>query len=141
MNNTFMTCTRSSPRLSNIRRERWLQYFNNAAERCNYSTVRDVQQLIQQYEFENEYQKKKIMYAIYKIFIEYPFIVAQFPKVRQVSIQKIEEYIQKGLIGRSAIDKKIKSVFYKFKDMLLFIHLYPTYVEQRQCNCKKIVIS
>lgn len=121
--------TRSSPRLLNIRRNEWIRYFDNVSERRDMNIVRSIRQLLIRYETENTYRKKKILCAIYELFIEYPFIMAEFPKVREVSIRKIHEYNEKHSIGRSKIDKNIIDVFRKFKDMMLFIHLHTSYVE------------
>jgi hypothetical protein len=129
MNNRFMIRKRSSPRLLNIRREEWLQHFNNVSERRDMNIVRSIRQLLIRYETENTYRKKKIVCAIYELFVEYPFIMAEFPKVREVSIRKIHEYIEKHLIGRSKIDKKITDVFRKFNEMIMFIHLHSSYIE------------
>jgi hypothetical protein len=141
MNNQRLMRTRSSPRLLNIRREEWLQHFNNTREQHDINVIRTVRQLLIRYEYENAYRKKKIICAVYEIFVEYPFIMAEFPKVREVSIRKIHEYVEKHSIGLSKIDKKIVDIFRKFNDMLMFIHLYPTYVEHyRQGYFANIVI-
>ena len=133
--------TRSSPRLLNIRRNEWIRYFDNVSERRDMNIVRSIRQLLIRYETENTYRKKKILCAIYELFIEYPFIMAEFPKVREVSIRKIHEYNEKHSIGRSKIDKKITDTFRKFNDMLLFIHLHTSYVEHyRQGYCANIMI-